>query len=752
MKKSDGSSEIVYLVRNDEPVVEGTPMNAATLNELSTVAGALNAKEAAAASAAEALASQKAAKTSETNAYNSAFAANNSASAAAASQSASKTSETNASNSASDASSSATAAAASQKAAKASETNAANSATNAKASESAAKTSETNASGSASAASSSASKAKTSETNAASSASSASTSSAAASNSATAAAKSETNAKASETAASKSASAAATSETNAKASQTAASNSAGSASSSKDAAAASASAAATSATNAKASQTEAASSASAAASSASAAKTSETNALSSKNAAAKSESNAKDYLEQVKQITVGAQGWFANEASLKASIPNGNNGYWAIVGATDTIWVWDGDGAKWVDTAKKVDAYTKAESDWNFLQHFGTKDTGYNLDADTLDAEGIYRYSGAVKNFYDTECYGIVMVLNTTRTEASGADNVWAWQVCYTTNREIWWRCRVNKNPWHGWKRVANSTDIYNLQNSIKAVSDTAATHTTQLDTLMAWYQNGVKWADVKEKPSYFNVAYDTAKTVDLSGLDQNTWYPVTGTKLPEDGLHKVKCAVQLNSGTKPNWASHDRGFSVNFEAALIASGWGVTQAQGIVLVNQAVWVKSGEYPPLGFKQMTNSSTPVFWLRGGGKYHLYDDWGAVWTVRTEEYTASSQSVSPVTEYPGVTQAKATMQADLEGEASTATIAKQLGNNGSSGNPITFTWSGKDGQPNWLWGANESSQTYVYNPRNFDVAKVNGHTITSGTASLTAGSSPLATGTLYLQYK
>lgn len=83
LKKSDGSSEVVTLIRNDEPVVEGTPMNAATLNELSTVAGALNAKEAAAASAADALASQKAAKTSETNAYNSAFAANNSASQAA---------------------------------------------------------------------------------------------------------------------------------------------------------------------------------------------------------------------------------------------------------------------------------------------------------------------------------------------------------------------------------------------------------------------------------------------------------------------------------------------------------------------------------------------------------------------------------------------------------------------------------------------------------------------------------------------
>lgn len=40
MKKSDGTSEVVTLVRNDEPIVEGTPMNAETLNALSDVAGA----------------------------------------------------------------------------------------------------------------------------------------------------------------------------------------------------------------------------------------------------------------------------------------------------------------------------------------------------------------------------------------------------------------------------------------------------------------------------------------------------------------------------------------------------------------------------------------------------------------------------------------------------------------------------------------------------------------------------------------
>lgn len=51
MMKSDGTSEIITLIRNDEPVAEGTPMNADTLNTLSDVAGADIAKEKAEAAA-----------------------------------------------------------------------------------------------------------------------------------------------------------------------------------------------------------------------------------------------------------------------------------------------------------------------------------------------------------------------------------------------------------------------------------------------------------------------------------------------------------------------------------------------------------------------------------------------------------------------------------------------------------------------------------------------------------------------------
>lgn len=67
MMKSDGISEIVTLIRNDEPVVEGTPMNADTLNTLSDVAGADIAKEKAEAAATVASTAKDAAELAATS-------------------------------------------------------------------------------------------------------------------------------------------------------------------------------------------------------------------------------------------------------------------------------------------------------------------------------------------------------------------------------------------------------------------------------------------------------------------------------------------------------------------------------------------------------------------------------------------------------------------------------------------------------------------------------------------------------------
>lgn len=53
-------------------------------------------------------------------------------------------------------------------------------------------------------------------------------------------------------------------------------------------------------------------------------------------------------------------------------------------------------------------------------------------------------------------------------------------------------------------------------------------------------------------------------------------------------------------------------------------------------------------------------------------------------------------------------------------ANTATIAVKLARSGNTSYPMTFNWSGKSGQPTWLWGGENGTDMYVYNPSNFNV--------------------------------
>lgn len=58
-----------------------------------------------------------------------------------------------------------------------------------------------------------------------------------------------------------------------------------------------------------------------------------------------------------------------------------------------------------------------------------------------------------------------------------------------------------------------------------------------------------------------------------------------------------------------------------------------------------------------------------------------------------------------------------------GNAATATLATKastLSQGGGGGTGMTFNWSGQSGQPSWLWGSNDGTNIYVWNPSNFNV--------------------------------
>ena len=191
-------------------------------------------------------------------------------------------------------------------------------------------------------------------------------------------------------------------------------------------------------------------------------------------------------------------------------------------------------------------------------------------------------------------------------------------------------------------------------------------------------------------------------KTVNLTDLDQNTWYPMTGTGIPNKGLRRFKCNVQLNSGSKPSWSTHSGGFTAVVDIFEEASGWGTTTMQGMVLVNDQRYINDSNNPPVGYQQLRNPSIPVWWLRGGGTYFLAADYDCTWTIQKSKYENSGQSVAPTTTYPGVNVNRSTITANLNGHATTAEVATVgVRDYNNANNTIKIGWSGADLDANTL---------------------------------------------------
>lgn len=208
-----------------------------------------------------------------------------------------------------------------------------------------------------------------------------------------------------------------------------------------------------------------------------------------------------------------------------------------------------------------------------------------------------------------------------------------------------------------------HSTDDRDTDYNVRMVAYDNGT----LDVIKAAGQPATITANLNGTANFASqTLFDKAQWVSLTNLDQNTWYPVVSMNtIPYSGLHHIKCNVQLNSGSKPSWSTHDGGFTVNLDLLVTAYGWGTTHMNSICLNNDSGWVTSGANPA-GYSQMGNGSVAVFWLRGGGQYRLYADWDANWTVKTSTYTNSEQSVSPTTSYPGVSISRSTITADING--------------------------------------------------------------------------------------
>ena len=114
--------------------------------------------------------------------------------------------------------------------------------------------------------------------------------------------------------------------------------------------------------------------------------------------------NAEYWAQQAQAVAQGQLGWYATPQELQSAHPSGQNGQWAIIGTTDTIWTWDSDTSAWVNSGAQVDLsnyYTKAQADSEFapkshastLTTYGTGSSavyGHVKLSDTPGTSGVY--------------------------------------------------------------------------------------------------------------------------------------------------------------------------------------------------------------------------------------------------------------------------------------------------------------------------------------------------------------------------
>jgi hypothetical protein len=135
--------------------------------------------------------------------------------------------------------------------------------------------------------------------------------------------------------------------------------------------------------------------------------------------------------------------------------------------------------------------------------------------------------------------------------------------------------------------------------------------------------------------------------------------------------LRRIKLAVQLDSGTKPSWSTHDSGFTTNIDVEIIASGWGTVSSNRYIKYQDDYNFASVK-PAYFVGQLSYSSKAVFYVRGGGKYRFICSWqGASVSLRTAETDYNGQKVTPTTGTPSwINGTKTTVETNIAGSATT----------------------------------------------------------------------------------
>lgn len=162
-------------------------------------------------------------------------------------------------------------------------------------------------------------------------------------------------------------------------------------------------------------------------------------------------------------------------------------------------------------------------------------------------------------------------------------------------------------------------------------------------------YEGDVRVWSPNNKPTPADIEAEPAlreTVIDATGLDENTWYPVT-IPLWTNKLYTIEIRNALHDGNgNPSWSTHVEGFSAFAKWSVRGNGWGSTAQNRAI--REITWsFADNVFGEIG--QLSHSSNEYIYVRGGAKYHFHCSEGAGTPIlRTSTFTQSEESISPTT--------------------------------------------------------------------------------------------------------
>lgn len=133
-----------------------------------------------------------------------------------------------------------------------------------------------------------------------------------------------------------------------------------------------------------------------------------------------------------------------------------------ITASNATLTLTKGNGTTSTVTINNVENSKKATQDGSgntITTHYLSRNQSTQNDMNACTVEGIYRFSGTLKNGWTSDSWGTLLVFNNQYNGSSGVSGTYLVQIALPTDGRMWTRQRVNTGAWTSWSKLANTTD-----------------------------------------------------------------------------------------------------------------------------------------------------------------------------------------------------------------------------------------------------------------------------------------------------